>query len=53
MSIDVIIFQCKCKENKIKKMLFDGGHTGDYGIELCTKCFSNYDKQFLIREESI
>lgn len=47
------IFHCPCKEKKSHRLVFDGGSSGNYQVELCSKCYENQDKKFLINEENI
>ncbi len=45
----------RCRDNLPKKhrLVFDGGPTGEYILELCKVCYYEEDKRFLIREEPI
>ncbi|AJW71744.1 hypothetical protein NADRNF5_2070 [Nitrosopumilus adriaticus] len=47
------IFRCKCKKSKTNRMILDGGTKGNYTIELCSTCYNNHNKKFLISEEII
>jgi len=47
------LFHCSDKEKKIHRLIFDGGSSGNYQLELCSKCYENQDKKFLIIEENI
>ena len=47
------IFRCKCKKSKITRMILDGGTEGNYIIEICSTCYHNHNKKFLIHEEMI
>lgn len=50
---NLIPFRCNCKEAKTRRLVFDGGSTGEYSVEMCEKCYGNEDKKFFLREESI
>lgn len=44
------IFKCKCKRQKKYRLLFDGGTTGQYSIELCQVCREKEYFKYLIKE---
>lgn len=45
--------ECECKVAKKHRLVFDGGSTGNYTINLCSKCYENENKEFLISEEML
>jgi len=45
------IFACNCKTLQNHRLIFDGGSSGIYCLELCSTCFKKEDLQFLISEE--
>lgn len=47
------LFQCTCDIPKNHKLIFDGGSSGIYELELCNICYQKEDKQFVISEEII
>lgn len=47
------LFQCFCDVVKIHRLIFDGGSSGNYQVELCSNCYGNQDKKFLVKEEYI
>lgn len=50
---DLSSFVCECIERKTRRLTFDGGSTGNYIVELCTKCLESFDVEFLISQEVI
>jgi hypothetical protein len=46
-------FRCFCKLPKKHRLIFDGGSSGQYTIDLCKRCYRQQDKRFLIFEERI
>jgi len=47
------LFYCSDKEEKAHRLVFDGGSSGNYQLDLCSKCYENQNKKFLIKEEKI
>ncbi len=47
------LFHCSCQEEKSHRLVFDGGSSGNYQVELCSKCYPAQNKTFLIKEENI
>jgi len=47
------VFICKCKSQKTCKLIMDGGVCGTYELQLCSKCYLQQDKKFLISEEHL
>ena len=46
-------FRCSCNVVKNYRLIFDGGSSGNYQVELCSNCYENQDKKFLVKEECI
>lgn len=46
-------FECECITTKTYRVIFDGGSTGNYVIEMCQQCYDADDKRFVITEEMI
>lgn len=46
-------FHCSCPKPKTRKLVFDGGSSGQYAVELCSTCYPNERKKFLISEKRI
>jgi hypothetical protein len=53
MNSELVISKCVCKRRKKFRLIFDGGSTGNYAIELCQKCRNQEDNNFLLKEEMI
>jgi len=53
MKLEKVLFECYCKKQKKFRMIFDGGSTGNYVVELCSKCRKNEDHEFLLKEETL
>lgn len=53
MNINSISFECKCDDSKTYRLVFDGGQSGPYKVDLCNNCYKLEDKQFLLSEEII
>lgn len=45
-----VFLECKCSEQKTHSLIFDGGSSGQYTVDVCEKCYQNEDKEFLIHE---
>jgi len=45
--------ECVCKKPKKHRLLFSGGSSGNYSIDMCSICYEFDDKQFLISEETL
>jgi hypothetical protein len=44
---------CLCTSPKQFLLEFDGGNCGNYTILVCKECYSEIDKEFLVREEKV
>jgi len=53
MPSQISSFGCSCKRVKEYKLLFDGGSSGKYVVNLCVDCYDEEDKRFLISEERL
>jgi hypothetical protein len=49
------IMERVCLDTSPKQFLleFDGGNCGNYTILVCKECYSEIDKEFLVREEKV
>lgn len=45
--------ECVCIQEKIHRVIFDGGSSGFYTVDLCENCYSKEDRKFLISEEKL
>ena len=53
MNSKLVISKCGCKRRKKFRLIFDGGSTGNYAIEICQKCRNKEDNNFLLKDENI
>ena len=53
MGSETLAYVCNCATKKVHRLLFDGGKTGNYIIELCLKCYQSIDRRFLLNEEIV
>lgn len=47
------IFECLCIHPKKYRVIFDGGQTGQYSVEMCENCFEKDDKKYSISIEKL
>jgi len=47
------VFRCRDKESKTNRVILDGGSEGNYTVELCPKCNTEQNWEFLIKKEII
>jgi len=47
------VFICSCDKPKKMRLIFDGGSSGNYTVELCNSCYQKQEKKFLIKKEVI
>lgn len=43
-----VFLECKCTEEKKHRLVFDGGSSGQYTVDVCEKCNQEDDKKFLV-----
>lgn len=46
----MVRYRCKDKRIKKRRLVFDGGITGKYSVDLCGICYLKQDKKFLLDE---
>lgn len=44
-------YACHDDMQKKYRLIFDGGSSGQYAVELCPSCYGKESKRFLISEE--
>lgn len=44
-------FKCRDKREKVYRLIFDGGTSGNYCLEICKSCYQSQSKKFLISVE--
>jgi hypothetical protein len=42
--------ECLCSEEKTYHIIFDGGSSGPYSVDLCKKCFDQDDKKWILSD---
>ena len=42
--------ECLCSEDKTHHIIFDGGSSGHYSVDLCEKCFEQDDKKWIVSD---
>lgn len=47
----LVFLECKCAETKKHRLVFDGGSSGHYTVDVCEKCYCEEDREFLIHEQ--
>lgn len=48
-----VFLECKCAEEKKYRLVFDGGTSGQYMIDVCERCYQEDDKKFLLKEDKV
>lgn len=51
MNLELVSFECNCKRRKKFRLTLDGGSSGKYILELCSDCYADQNKKFLLKEE--
>ena len=51
MNPQILSRACMCKKPKKYRLVFDGGSSGKYSIDMCSICYESDDKEFVISEE--
>lgn len=49
----VSVYRCSDDREKVHKLVYDGGQTGNYTLELCETCYRDRPKKFLVLEEKM
>jgi len=49
--MSLITYLCHDNLQKKYRLVFDGGSSGQYVVELCHSCYKKENKRFLISEE--
>jgi len=49
----LVFLECKCSEQKKYRLIFDGGTSGNYSVEVCQKCWEQEDKKFITSSTKI
>lgn len=43
-----VFLECKCIEEKKHRLIFDGGTSGQYSVDVCETCYQENDTEFLV-----